>query len=803
MSLSPNNLPLNDSLRERVEKDFAPDYEVSGEVLSHDDIVGFLAKSKDTDGSPLATIRRRAAKINRKAQLAPEDHALLDWISEAFGDWEDQFPLETPLCDHVARLQPLAVAIALEDDSFFEAGNHSFHKLLDALQQGAVGWQARLDRAGQMLEQRIERAVDKALEWFRDDRTDISAITRELESANERDAARAERMVQRLAETEEARLKTLSAKRDAALVINQGLDEYLLPAAIGDFVKGAWYDSAQLILVKHGNKSREWEQMSRTTEHLMQSVQVIENNEAEKDRQAQILRHLPGQLRKWLISLEHDSDGTDSAIGLVEYAHLRLQHGQSLDLARVSPLELDDDDLSNGESGADYRDGDWYRFEDDEGELRAQLVLQLEDGQHLLFANFVGLKAIDLSRRAFQQRLEDGFAFELPNRKSFSLSLLSATGIRTEEQLKQFLDPSYVPPKPEPEAVADTELEAQGKSEDLTDELELDPLEEDLAVDSTNDPDEVLELTLDEEFKSQTVAGDEPSAEDSDHYDPVLTPPEGAEVDLGFEAAEPSANSVSSPAGGAAAEAPTPAVTPAPEATPAPYAPEPSPAPVTPDPIPTVTPPPAQPPTPAVTATSTPVQPEAPPLAASPTATPAPRPTPMAPQAPSQEPTQVSVPAPVPTPGPGPGQQDSVAPPATPYHQGDWTQQAPAQNPGFTPSQPTPAATPTPAPPPTPSPTSAASTTLVSTTGSGDTREVDVPMGAWLGFHDGETPIMAKLAVFDPRRDNYIFVNRKGIALRELNRAELLSLIDRGLVDILETRCYFRDEVERARGEDS
>ena len=74
-------------------------------------------------------------------------------------------------------------------------------------------------------------------------------------------------------------------------------------------------------------------------------------------------------------------------------------------------------------------------------------------------------------------------------------------------------------------------------------------------------------------------------------------------------------------------------------------------------------------------------------------------------------------------------------------------------------------------------------------------------MGAWLGFHDGETPIMAKLAVFDPRRDNYIFVNRKGIAMRELSRSELRALMDQGLVDILETRSYFRDEVERAREE--
>lgn len=75
-------------------------------------------------------------------------------------------------------------------------------------------------------------------------------------------------------------------------------------------------------------------------------------------------------------------------------------------------------------------------------------------------------------------------------------------------------------------------------------------------------------------------------------------------------------------------------------------------------------------------------------------------------------------------------------------------------------------------------------------------------MGAWLGFHDGDTPMMAKLAVYDPRRDNYILVNRKGIAMRELSGADLVRLMNAGMVDILETRSYFRDEVERAREED-
>ena len=126
------------------------------------------------------------------------------------------------------------MATALTDKRFFTPGEHPMHQFLDALQNGAVGWQIRLDRTGQMMEQRVERAVEKALEWFRDQRVDIAAITRELIAANERDAARARRMVQRLAEMEQARLRMLAAKRDAALMINAGLEDYELPGAIGE-----------------------------------------------------------------------------------------------------------------------------------------------------------------------------------------------------------------------------------------------------------------------------------------------------------------------------------------------------------------------------------------------------------------------------------------------------------------------------------------------------------------------------------------------------------------------------------------
>lgn len=75
-------------------------------------------------------------------------------------------------------------------------------------------------------------------------------------------------------------------------------------------------------------------------------------------------------------------------------------------------------------------------------------------------------------------------------------------------------------------------------------------------------------------------------------------------------------------------------------------------------------------------------------------------------------------------------------------------------------------------------------------------------MGAWLGFHDGSTPLLAKLAVYDLENDSYIFVNRLGIKMRQLGKQALLQLMADGLVDILETRPSFREEVSRLKNQD-
>ncbi|MFN2288074.1 MAG: DUF1631 family protein [Chromatocurvus sp.] len=647
MPLSNEHIPLPCSLREVVSKRFSQSGgSATGATLSSDSLIGLLGKLGDDGASPLISLRRHAEAEGRSGNLQAMHGSIVEWITLSFEYWEDHYPLEQKLALELRKLLPLAIALALTDDDFFVAGAHPLHRLLDCLQHSAVGWQQRLDRAGQMLEQRIIRAVVRAREWFDDRSVDFAQITRELTAAAERDAARAQRMVQRLAEAEAASLKTEHARRDAAAVINKGLEKYELPAAIGEFLKGPWFDSVQLLALKFGTDSHEWRQVQRATEHLMESVQPREQTEdASHDRLANITKRLPKELREWLISLQHDPDAADDAIGLVEYAHLRLRHGQNLDLTRVPPIAIGSARHNGNEHASDdveLNNGQWFLMQDEDGELRAQLTLQLESGQHLLFTNVVGLKALDLRRNEFLRRLRENKARLLPTEDSFSLSLASTAGIDDDDKLRGLIDPSFVP--------ADTEWDA-GDADDTE-------------PDTVDSADAGAESHTYREHAAPRAR--QPDAHTPPH-EPVHLQAEVWEDDLPDLGEEPA-------------------------------------------------------------------------------------PTPTAPAAVEPDSLELTL-----------ADDSAVNPPAATTH---------------------------------PSPARSAP----------DRRraaepDMDVPMGAWLGFHDGETPIMAKLAVYDPRRDNYIFVNRRGIALRELTRSELLALIDEGLVDILETRSYFRDEVQRARGQ--
>jgi hypothetical protein len=79
--------------------------------------------------------------------------------------------------------------------------------------------------------------------------------------------------------------------------------------------------------------------------------------------------------------------------------------------------------------------------------------------------------------------------------------------------------------------------------------------------------------------------------------------------------------------------------------------------------------------------------------------------------------------------------------------------------------------------------------------GQSTAKSVVVPIGVWLAFHDSDVSSMIKLAVYDRENDIYIFTNKQGFLVRQINTPDLLHLIESELVDIIERRLISRKPV--------
>ncbi|MEH6634279.1 MAG: DUF1631 family protein [Halioglobus sp.] len=649
LKLNARHFPLSCSLQELVLKRYIDKSGVAGNppAMAENELLRYIKNTDNFGLTPLESILLQAEALGDPALPTPGQAAVLQWLGVALRSWEQHFPLEEPLASQVRPLQSLTAALALTDPEFLVPGAHPMHQLLDTLQASAIGWQPQLGRAAKSLERQVASMVGTALTWFDNQNIDLSALSTELATVAERDQDRASRMSQRVIETEQGRLKTADVKRQAAQMINSALEKFSAPVSVGDFLKGPWYTSAQLVLLKSGADSDAWALMSATTDTLLDSLQAPTEDQAEDRRQLifAAVTQIPKDIRKLLLSLQHDNEAVDDAVGLIEFAHLRILRQQTLELEKISLIAVDTEKVNAAPDDFEAMDrikpGQWFRITTGPQEiLRVHLILKMEHEQQLLFTNQAGVKALQLAYQEFADLLAADNVVRLRSGASFSACLAAAAGIKSTEQV---------------EVLSNAAAQHSQREQQLAATLIDEPAE--------LQPDQLSSL-------HDVVTGD----------DFQNTVSESVTVDfaaMGMAAMESAA------------------VEPAPMESAA----------VVPAPVKSSTTEPA-----------------------------------------AAEPTAANT-------------IDHVGVAST-------FKQSAA-------NEPVPEAL--------------------------QRKALDLPMGAWLGFHDGDTPLMAKLAVHDRKRDNYIFVNREGIKMRELSKRMLLKLMDDGLVDILQTSSNFRDKVTLAR----
>ena len=226
----------------------------NGEALTVDQLLNALAACDQPELSLREAIDQYLQSTGTAAMPTGEAQALLAWTDNAYRDWTSRHPLAQTLAQALLKIRPLAAGVALVDDSFTQPGAHPLHKLLDLVVESAVGWEPQMARADS-LENLILQARDAALAWFDDRETDLSAVCETFTRDSERARTRALRMARRYAETEQGRARTDRARQMAALMINDCLVKLPIPPTVGEFIKGPWYASAQLFLLKFGENT--------------------------------------------------------------------------------------------------------------------------------------------------------------------------------------------------------------------------------------------------------------------------------------------------------------------------------------------------------------------------------------------------------------------------------------------------------------------------------------------------------------------------------------------------------------------
>jgi hypothetical protein len=482
LKLSKEKIPLDISLAEPVLQQFADDLKPAvQQPMEWEELLGYIRAIEDFDQHPLEGVLSQTEIIGDPALPKPAERAVLRWVGASFDAWEQGFPLETQLMTRLRALKPVLARAALSEAAFFKPGHHPLHQLLDALHDAAVGWQPDLGRAGEPVIALFDDALGGAREWLDSGNARLPDIAASAMETARRSKARADRMALRAVESERGRHRSTRARTTAATTINDILERLPVPQDIGRVIKGPWYDSAQLVLLKFGEDSEEWRAMRDTTESLADSMQPLpEGDDARKRELLNAIARLPTDIRRWMLSLQHDSDSLDQVLSTLEYAQLRVMRHQPPDSGPATPIALEavKTGTDTGDAPAGIVQGDWFLVGDSAAGARRVQLAMLQDGE-LLFCNQAGLKVMGMRSGEFADMLQCGSASPLPSGASFSRAMLLALGIDSDAALAALAgEPEPPPPAiaPAVEPAADASAAAPAQVSDEPVRLPPDPV---------------------------------------------------------------------------------------------------------------------------------------------------------------------------------------------------------------------------------------------------------------------------------------------------------------------------------------
>lgn len=352
-------------------------------------------------------LQRLSAAGALPAQAAPEVQRTVDLFGALFDTMHAEKSVGEGIRPFFEQMESSLIKLAMDDPQFLASPAHPAHKVLNTLDRismaagddGKIS-DARLLRLMRRWTDRIQAEADKNPGVFEEARFQLERVVKPL--LNER-AAR----VFRLQEMCEGRQKAEVAKQRILADLLGRLDQRDVPNAVIELLNGGWRNVLLIAEMRHGADSAE----ARNAWDVLEKLCAwLDPDRIETPTTAEI-QTLLQQIDQALTQVSADKFAQDRLVDQLAVALFdenKSEHRYTPVAARLNdsahePLSETQDTLVER-----LRVGDWMQFDTLDAPLN---LIWIGDQPHVyVFANYRGIKKLDLKRSDFLQMLETGSA---------------------------------------------------------------------------------------------------------------------------------------------------------------------------------------------------------------------------------------------------------------------------------------------------------------------------------------------------------------------------------------------------------
>lgn len=353
----------------------------------------------------------QAQRHHRGTSFNPADHATLAFIDDAITQVLRQTDLDFKIESFVRDLAPLVAISALRDG--IRATTHPLPvlTLIDTLIRQCIGWSEDLGILGDQFMEKLEAIIKPLVNG----RTDVDTCLNELEDFFGREDPIFAKMEQRLCDSELKVLAGQKARFYAAELLNKQMAGKQLPLFIIFMLQGSWYEFLQDVFIHYGQKSREWQNVTKLTEALIWSLQPQDD----KAKHTSLMASLPGQIKSFCERMKFPTDQVEACIADVEAEYEQIGGGNPSDPCDFDLMDVDTS-AGDGNQALDaktmstienFESGQWFLYDDpgepDEKVARIRLILNWKDTERLLFTNHNRRKVLHMGYGELAGHLAD------------------------------------------------------------------------------------------------------------------------------------------------------------------------------------------------------------------------------------------------------------------------------------------------------------------------------------------------------------------------------------------------------------